>query len=50
MSTPPAKIYKGLYRDHIGVIYGLYRGYFGIIENKLEATILGFRVLGLGLR
>ena len=25
---------------------GLYRGYIGIMEKKMEATILGFRVPG----
>ena len=32
-------------------IQGLYRGYIGIIEKKMEATIeaLGFRKRGLGL-
>ena len=45
----------GLYRvlalgfdwGYIGVMLGLYRGYFGIMEKKLETTIMGlhgFRV------
>ena len=29
---------------------GLYRGYIGIMEKKMEAIILGFRVQGLGFR
>ena len=31
--------YNGLYRDYIGYILGLYRGYRGIMEKKMEATI-----------
>ena len=29
----------GLYRDSIGLMLGLYRGYVGIMENKMETTI-----------
>ena len=27
---------NGNYRDYIGVILGLYRGYIGIMEKKME--------------
>ena len=27
-----------------GIKRGLYRGYIGIMENKMETTIVGFRV------
>ena len=30
----------GLYWGCIGVIWGLYGGYMGIMENKMEATIV----------
>ena len=30
----------GLYRDYIGVILGLYWGYIGIMEKKMETTIM----------
>ena len=29
----------GLYRDYIRVILGLYGGYIGIMEKKMETTI-----------
>ena len=31
----------GLYRDYIGVILGLYWGYIGIMEKKMETIIMG---------
>ena len=36
----------------IGIMEYIYWGYIGIMENKMETTImgLGFRVWGLGLR
>ena len=35
----------------LGVILGLYWGYFGILENRMETTIegLGFRVMAFWL-
>ena len=30
--------FKGIYR----VILGLYRGYIGIMEKKMETTIMGY--------
>ena len=52
--------YKGLYSGYIGVIFGFYWGYIwvllglpwvhiGIMENKMEATIMGYIRLILGL-
>ena len=37
--------------DYMGVIWGLYRGYIGIMERKMETTILclEFRVWGFML-
>ena len=35
--------YNGLYRDYrvyTGVILGIYRGYIGIMEKKMETTIV----------
>ena len=31
--------YNALHRDYIGYIFGLYRGYIGIMERKMETTI-----------
>ena len=28
------------YRDYIGIIYGSYKGYMGIMEKKMETTII----------
>ena len=30
----------GLYKAYIGYILGLYRGYFGIMDKKMETTIM----------
>ena len=32
--------FKGIYGDYIGDIKGLYWGFVGIMENKMETTIL----------
>ena len=31
--------YNALHRDYIGYILGLYLGYIGIMERKMETTI-----------
>ena len=36
----------GIYRDYRGYI-GFYWGYIGIMEKKMEATMMGFRGLGV---
>ena len=38
------------YRGYIRVILGLYWGYIGIMENKMETTIKGLRCRGLGFK
>ena len=43
----------GLYRDYIGYILGLYWGYMGIMEKKMEATIvvyIGYRIWGIWVK
>ena len=34
--------FKGFRVQYLGVILGLYRGYIGIIEKKMETTIMGY--------
>ena len=28
------------YKDHVGIILGLYRGYIGIMEKKMETALM----------
>ena len=45
MSSRPSGWFKDYgFKGNIWVIWGLYRGYIGIVEKKMETTILGFKV------
>ena len=35
-------IFFGLCKDYIGVILGLYWGYIGVMDEKMETTIMGY--------
>ena len=34
-------IYRGIYRDHIGILGDIFGLYTGVMEKKMETTIMG---------